>query len=89
MTINNRIVTRDVAPDQAILDLIARYQAVAAPIANRPIGRITADLTRTLMRVVRARWATSSPMPSSPPPTARRRARGRGVHELGRRAGRL
>jgi 5'-nucleotidase len=44
LTINNRIVTRDVPQDQAIVDLIARYDVVAAPIANRPIGRITADL---------------------------------------------
>jgi 5'-nucleotidase len=45
LMINNRIVTRDVPQDQAILDLIARYEVVAAPIANRPIGHITADLT--------------------------------------------
>src|ERR687897_2139476 len=38
LLINNRIVTRDVAQDQAILDLIAHYEVVAAPIANRPIG---------------------------------------------------
>ena len=47
ITINNRIVTRDVALDGAITSLIARYNAVAAPIANRPIGNITADLTTT------------------------------------------
>lgn len=47
MTINNRIVTRDVPQDQAINDLIARYKTVVAPIANRPIGNITGDLTRT------------------------------------------
>lgn len=46
MTINNKIVTRDVARDPAVTDLIARYAAAAAPIANRPVGRITADLTR-------------------------------------------
>lgn len=44
LTINNRVVTRDVPQNQAIVDLIARYDVVAAPIANRPIGRITADL---------------------------------------------
>ncbi len=48
ITINNRIITRDVAPDPAITALIAEYNAVAAPIANRPIGNITADLTQTL-----------------------------------------
>jgi 5'-nucleotidase len=45
LTINNRIVTRDVPQNQAILDLIARYDVVAAPIANRPIGHITAELS--------------------------------------------
>ncbi len=46
LSINNRVVTRDVPPDPAILSLISRYQAVAAPIANRPIGNVTADLLR-------------------------------------------
>ena len=46
ITINNRIVTRDVTPDPDITALIDRYAAVAAPIANRPIGNITADITR-------------------------------------------
>ncbi len=47
ITINNRIVTRDVVADPAITSLITRYDAIAAPIANRPIGTITANLTRT------------------------------------------
>jgi 5'-nucleotidase len=47
LTINNRIVTRNVAQDPAIVELIDRYSAVAAPIANRPIGRITADILNT------------------------------------------
>lgn len=46
LTINNKIITRDVAPDAGVVALIARYAAVAAPIANRPIGNITQDLTR-------------------------------------------
>ncbi|MGE3688590.1 MAG: bifunctional UDP-sugar hydrolase/5'-nucleotidase [Acidimicrobiia bacterium] len=46
ITINNSIVTRDVPLDPAITSLITRYNAVAAPIANRAIGSITADLTR-------------------------------------------
>jgi 5'-nucleotidase len=46
ITINNRIVTRDVAPDSFITRLIERYRVFAAPIANRPIGHITADLLR-------------------------------------------
>ncbi|HWS58293.1 MAG TPA: bifunctional metallophosphatase/5'-nucleotidase, partial [Actinotalea sp.] len=44
LTVNNRIITRDVPADQGIVDLIDRYSVVAAPIANRPIGHITADL---------------------------------------------
>ena len=47
ISINNRIVTRDVTASAAINSLITRYQSFAAPIANRIIGHITADLTRT------------------------------------------
>jgi 5'-nucleotidase len=47
IAINNRIVTRDVAAAPDITALINKYNAVAAPIANRVIGHITADLTRT------------------------------------------
>ena len=46
IAINNRIVTRDVPLDSGITALIAKYSAVAAPIANRPIGHITADILR-------------------------------------------
>jgi 5'-nucleotidase len=46
VAINNRIVTRDVATDSRITDLITRYNALAAPIANRVVGHITADITR-------------------------------------------
>jgi 5'-nucleotidase len=46
ITINNRIVTRDVPRDAAITSLIGRYDALAAPIANRRIGNITADILR-------------------------------------------
>jgi 5'-nucleotidase len=45
MTINNRIVTRDVAAP-GITALLDRYRTLAAPIANRPIGHITADILR-------------------------------------------
>jgi 5'-nucleotidase len=45
ISINNRIVTRDVTPDSRITDLIAHYSTFAAPIANRVVGHITADLT--------------------------------------------
>jgi 5'-nucleotidase len=47
MTIDNKIVTRTVTADPAITALIAKYDFFAAPIANRVIGSITADITRT------------------------------------------
>ncbi len=46
IAINNVIVTRDVPKDSAITALIAKYQAIAAPLANRIIGQITADILR-------------------------------------------
>ncbi len=46
-TVNNRIVTRDVALAPDLTALIAKYDAVAAPFANRVVGKITADITRT------------------------------------------
>ena len=47
ISVNNRVITRDVDKDPRITSLIDRYAAIAAPIANRPIGQITADITRT------------------------------------------
>lgn len=47
VAVNNVIVTRDVAKDSWMTDLIARYNAIAAPLANRIIGSITADINRT------------------------------------------
>jgi 5'-nucleotidase len=46
-TVNNKIVTQNVAKAADMTALIAKYNAVAAPFANRPIGRITAAITRT------------------------------------------
>jgi 5'-nucleotidase len=46
MQANNNIVTRDVPLDAAQTALIAKYNALAAPLANRVIGSITADITR-------------------------------------------
>lgn len=46
IAINNRIVTRDVPAAADISALIADYLVYAAPIANRPIGHITADILR-------------------------------------------
>jgi len=47
MVADNRIVTRDVPPDSLLTALIAKYNAIAAPLENRVIGSITADITRT------------------------------------------
>ena len=44
---NNVIVTRDVPKDSFITALMAKYDAIAAPLRNRIIGSITADITRT------------------------------------------
>jgi 5'-nucleotidase len=46
MVADNRIVTRDVPKDGLLTALIDRYNAIAAPLANRVIGSITADITR-------------------------------------------
>lgn len=43
---DNRIVTRDVAKDPRLTSLIGKYDAIAAPLTNRVIGVITADITR-------------------------------------------
>jgi 5'-nucleotidase len=45
-TVNNVIMTRDVAQAADLTALVAEYQAIAAPIANRVIGQITADILR-------------------------------------------
>ena len=47
MTANNVIVTRDVPKASPLTALIAKYNAFAAPIANRIIGSITANISRT------------------------------------------
>jgi 5'-nucleotidase len=46
IAVDNRIVTRDVAPATPVTDLIARYQAISDPLAKRVVGSITADITR-------------------------------------------
>ncbi|MBP2475358.1 5'-nucleotidase [Crossiella equi] len=43
----NTVVTRDVTPDAKTTALIEEAKTKAAPIANRPVGSITADLPRT------------------------------------------
>ena len=47
MVADNRIVTRDVPKDTLLTALIERYNEIAAPLANRVIGTIAADITRT------------------------------------------
>jgi 5'-nucleotidase len=47
MSATNFPVTRDVAKDTAMTALIDRYNQIAGPIANRVVGSITADITRT------------------------------------------
>jgi 5'-nucleotidase len=46
MVADNRIVTRDVPKASLLTALIAKYNALAAPLANRVIGQITADILR-------------------------------------------
>jgi 5'-nucleotidase len=43
----NIIVTRDVPPDPEMTALVEYYRQLAAPLAGRVIGSITADITRT------------------------------------------
>ena len=46
ITVDNKIVTRDVAKDETETALILKYKQFADPIANRVIGTITTDITR-------------------------------------------
>ena len=54
ITVNNRIVTRDVAKAPAITSLMAEYNAVAGPIAAVVVGATTAPLTRTAINATTA-----------------------------------
>jgi 5'-nucleotidase len=45
MVAENKIVTRDVPKDSLLTTLIAKYDKISAPLANRIIGSITADIT--------------------------------------------
>lgn len=47
MSANNVIVTRNVPRQPLLTALVDRYRALVAPLANRVIGTITADITRT------------------------------------------
>jgi len=44
---NNEIITQNVFKADDITQLIERYTAIAAPLRDRVIGRISADITRT------------------------------------------
>jgi 5'-nucleotidase len=46
----NEVVTRDVAKDPAQTAIIAKYKAMADPIANRVVGSVTGDITRAANR---------------------------------------
>jgi 5'-nucleotidase len=43
-TATNRIVTQDVTPDPTVKAIVDKYVALAAPLSNRVIGRISADI---------------------------------------------
>jgi 5'-nucleotidase len=43
---HNVPVTRDVALDPEVSSLIAKYEAAAAPLANRVVGYVAADITK-------------------------------------------
>lgn len=45
-TARNNLVTRDVTPDPAVQAIVDKAKAASAPLANRVIGSITADITR-------------------------------------------
>jgi len=47
ITVNNRIVTRDVPPASDISALIAEYNAVVGPVAAEVVGHITGPLARS------------------------------------------
>ncbi|MFI6506422.1 bifunctional metallophosphatase/5'-nucleotidase [Streptosporangium sp. NPDC050855] len=44
---DNQVVTRTVTPDPEITAFVQTWKDRVAPVANRPIGRITADITNT------------------------------------------
>jgi 5'-nucleotidase len=45
-TVNNNIVTRDVAADPDLTALIAKYKTISAPLENRVIGTTTGPILR-------------------------------------------
>jgi 5'-nucleotidase len=70
----NHLVTRNVAPDAELTGIIAKWQSLAGPVANRPVGTITTDITRAINRqtesslvnlIADAQLAATVPAPSS------------------------
>ena len=47
MSANNLVVTRDVPKAPLLTALVEEYNALSAPLANRVVGSISADITRT------------------------------------------
>ena len=47
VTADNVIVTQNVPKDAAETEILSRYQKASAPIANRLVGSVTADITRS------------------------------------------
>ncbi len=45
--VNNRIITRDVAPAPDLTALVEKYRALSAPLSNRVVGSTSAAITRT------------------------------------------
>ena len=43
----NIVVSRDIAPDPEIDSIIATYQARSAPLANRVVGHVAGDVTKS------------------------------------------
>jgi 5'-nucleotidase len=43
----NVVVSRDITPDSDVESIIATYQSRSAPLANRVVGHIPADITKT------------------------------------------
>ncbi|WP_344137879.1 bifunctional metallophosphatase/5'-nucleotidase [Luedemannella flava] len=44
ITAKNMIVTRDVTPDPAVAAIVAKYQGLIGPIANKPVGYIAGNI---------------------------------------------
>jgi 5'-nucleotidase len=45
-TAHNVVVTRDITPDPDVKTLVDRYATLVAPIADRQVGQISADITK-------------------------------------------